>query len=480
MTDYEKELASKVAVKVPQPDSVIEVKVSPPGGDIEVQVDPSGDSIEVRISPGGRLVEVRIGPPLSLEADQNTPILPVKADSPEIGLDPLQAPADDAKLCPNEDVDNANVVEIQDEEEVLELEPADLSLAEYDVSADDASGNGVDLLFEAKSPPPKTDTLWVDEASESLEDELDRELINEALNAEPVLEDDQALEELQASAVLAEIADETPIIEDEEPITPEPDNLEASCGEVPENESAKAEQNPITAENVELSDLLTEHLLEGEEQLVVEENAVAVDESLIASTVVEEDEMVPVSDDAEISIVPAVDNLEDLWSEVLEADAAEITQTQTAEESVDIGEPAAEFLVKEDTTAEDLVTDDNLTAVSDISEAAFEADAAEEVAGTVLADEEELIVVEPEAQDIDVAEIEPVEITVEKTAPVLDDLEDLWSEVLEADAAETEIPEKDKEEGGILTADIAPEPPKVSRTLKARMLHASLRKIKKH
>ncbi|MDR0881249.1 MAG: hypothetical protein LBP55_01700 [Candidatus Adiutrix sp.] len=66
-------LAARVAVKVPQPDSLVEVRLTPPESNFEIKVSPGDDVIELRISPGSSLIEVRISPPghqVALDADE--------------------------------------------------------------------------------------------------------------------------------------------------------------------------------------------------------------------------------------------------------------------------------------------------------------------------------------------------------------------------------------------------------------------------
>jgi len=55
-------LCAKLAVKVPQPDSLVEVRVTPPDSHFEVKVLPGEEVIELTIRPVGSLIEVRIGP----------------------------------------------------------------------------------------------------------------------------------------------------------------------------------------------------------------------------------------------------------------------------------------------------------------------------------------------------------------------------------------------------------------------------------
>jgi hypothetical protein len=55
-------LCAKLAVKVPQPDSLVEVRVTPPDSNFEVKILPGEDVIELTIRPVGSLIEVRIGP----------------------------------------------------------------------------------------------------------------------------------------------------------------------------------------------------------------------------------------------------------------------------------------------------------------------------------------------------------------------------------------------------------------------------------
>ena len=501
MTDNEKELASKVAVKVPQPDSVIEVKVSPPGGDIEVQVAPSGDSIEVRVSPGGRLVEVRIGPPLSVDSGAIKPVLPVETNTSEIFSSPVPKAVDEAlELEPDVTGDCKNVVEIQDEEEVLELEPEDSLSAEEADDEDEGADGAADLTVEAAPFPSQTDTLWIDKASDSVEDELDRELINEALNAEPVLEDDLDLAELHVGAVLAEIAEDTTVVEDEELVASAPADLEGLCDDVLELET----QESAALQATEVCEQPAESLAEIEEPLPVEEDALVID-GMACQDVVEEDaepdceatEVSPVDasddlndlwaevleadaaetepdknieeseadceaqpepsakeeitteaiaeivadedlavvsaedestesfsvDDALPSVEPLADDLDNLWNEVLETEAAEIGQDKTMEESADDSEITSELLAQKEMTAEKINAVDDSAVMSDVAE--------EEEALDSAAAEEVLTVPEPE-----ITEAEVVEAAVVEPVPVLDDLENLWSEVLEADAAE--------------------------------------------
>ena len=216
MSENSDRLCAKVAVKVPQPDSLVEVRVTPPDSNFEVKVLPSEEVIELTIRPVGSLIEVRIGP-TGIEADSavggTREVLDQTAEieeaEPAEAGEPLVITAHPGELPPELDpADPAFKLPDETLKLLVDEEGDKINPSQVEAMADPSRGYAEEEAPEAAETPDEAPA--VDEAPEAAETPDEAPAEDEAPEAAETPDEAPAEEEAPEAA---ETPDEAPAVE---------------------------------------------------------------------------------------------------------------------------------------------------------------------------------------------------------------------------------------------------------------------------